>query len=166
MLSLLPRENQDELAHGSGTTTSKAAQACMTCRKQKRRCDKTLPSCSRCASLQRLCDYSESGPGAVPTAGDFAALQKKLKELEGRLNSRSEDIPSMTFSEPEANIGGSEPDLGVHAITPTWNNRFPSVFFLDSDVYKAANTLPPKPEVTIPMVSYRELYRWHDSSEG
>lgn len=157
MLGLFPRGDQDQLADNPGSTMSRAPQACVACRKQKRKCDKLVPSCSRCASLQRICDYAESRPGTVPTAEDVAVLQKKLNELEGRLNSRPEDQPSMTLSDSEAYMGVSESIPGDDLNTPTWKNKFPSVFFLDSDVYKYANTLPPKPEVDIPMVSQRAI---------
>ncbi|KAJ4394104.1 hypothetical protein N0V93_003321 [Gnomoniopsis smithogilvyi] len=151
MVGLVPTVDQDQSAGAADTFKSRAAQACVTCRKQKRRCDKLMPSCSRCASLQRICDYSESGPGPAPTSEDFAALQSKLNELEGRLKPHPEYPPSMVLNEAEAHRGDLDPILGDHFYTPTWNNRFPSVFFLDSDVYKAANTIPPIPEVDIPM---------------
>lgn len=153
MLSLLPRTNQDQPAESLDTPTSRAAQACLTCRKQKRKCDKLLPSCSRCASLQRICDYSDSGSGVVPTAEDFAALQSKLNDLEGRLNSRAADESSTNFNTSDTHIDSLELDSGNHVTTPNWTNKFPSVLFLDMDVYKYANTIPPKPEVDIPLVS-------------
>lgn len=151
MLSLLPR---DRLAESLATPTSTAVQACSTCRKQKRKCDKLLPSCSRCASLQRICDYADSGPAVVPTAEDFAALQRKLNDLEGRLNSRIEKQSSAMVNAYDASgIGNWESNFGNHENTPAWTNRFPSVLFLDMDVYKYANTIPPKPEVDVPQVS-------------
>lgn len=101
-----------------------------------------------------MCDYAEGGSGAAPTSEDFAALQAKLIELEGRLSSRSEDQPSSTtLSDSDAYLGRSDLDSGDHANIPTWTNRFPSVLFLDTDVYKFASTIPPQPEVDIPLVS-------------
>lgn len=108
-----------------------------------------------------MCDYSESGSGVVPTAEDFAVLQSKLNDLEGRLNSRPEEQSSTTFSLYDAHIGGLEPSPADHVNMPSWTNRFPSVLFLDMDVYKYANTIPPKPEVDIPLVS--NMIRCHIS---
>lgn len=138
-----------------GTTTARATQACLTCRKQKRKCDKLLPACSRCASLQRPCDYSDNAPAAAPTAEDFAALQTRLVDIEARLNPRPEAQRSMTPTAYDAYMGSSHLSSAHHADVPTWSNRFPSVFFLDTDVYRFANKMPPKPEVDIPPVRRR-----------
>lgn len=108
-----------------------------------------------------MCDYSESGSGVLPTAEDFAALQSKLNDLKGRLNSRPEEQSSTTFSLYDAQFGGLEPSPADHVNIPGWTNRFPSVLFLDMDVYKYANTIPPKSEVDIPLVS--NMIRCHIS---
>ncbi|KAF6814743.1 fungal specific transcription factor domain-containing protein [Colletotrichum plurivorum] len=76
-LLLTPR---DRFASGA-----KAAQACGSCKRQKRKCDKALPACGLCSRMDRHCDYAEPQLPA-PTADDFAALQLKLLELESRLN--------------------------------------------------------------------------------
>lgn len=102
-----------------------------------------------------MCDYSESVSGAVPTAEDFAALQSKLSDLEGRLNSRPEEQSQsfMNFSTSDAYVESPDLASGYHVNTPIWTNKFPSVLFLDKDVYRYANTIPPKPEVDVPLVS-------------
>ncbi len=133
-LSLLPR---DIVADGVGV--SKAAQACTTCRKQKRRCDKTLPTCGLCSRMGRMCDYSDSQP--APTAEDLTTLQAKLAELENRLNSNSSESPAS--------------GKGAGARDPLWasaTNRFPPVFLLDIDCYKWASLHVPRPSVDIPLV--------------
>ncbi|KAL0768208.1 hypothetical protein CaCOL14_009183 [Colletotrichum acutatum] len=66
-------------------TDAKAPLACGSCKRQKRKCDKARPACGLCTRMERRCDYAEPAP-AAPTADDFAALQLKLIELEGRLN--------------------------------------------------------------------------------
>ncbi|GJD02719.1 hypothetical protein ColKHC_11544 [Colletotrichum higginsianum] len=68
---------------------AKAPQACGSCKKMKRKCDKALPACGLCARMDRRCDYAEPPPPEphlAPTAHDFAALQLKLLDLESRLN--------------------------------------------------------------------------------
>ncbi|KAL3468097.1 hypothetical protein BJX64DRAFT_282981 [Aspergillus heterothallicus] len=42
---------------GEGGPKAKAANACATCRSQKRKCDKRLPSCSRCSKMTADCNY-------------------------------------------------------------------------------------------------------------
>lgn len=168
MLSLLRQEN----APFPGTFGSQAQQACNTCRKQKRKCDKSLPSCSRCASLQRMCDYSDTAPPTTaPTAEDFASLQLKLAEIEARLNSQSPNnnstgVQSLT-SPPQTTstssyVGGSEPNswMEVDSARESFvKNKFPSILFLDIDMYRFGGKIPPKPTVDVPMVSFIILPR-------
>ncbi|KAG9252682.1 fungal-specific transcription factor domain-containing protein [Emericellopsis atlantica] len=42
-------------------------QACQTCRRQKRRCDKALPACSLCCRAGRDCRYDASTPSRPPS---------------------------------------------------------------------------------------------------
>ncbi|RYP43048.1 hypothetical protein DL768_010106 [Monosporascus sp. mg162] len=64
---------------------TKANQACHSCKRQKRKCDKVLPACGLCSRMSRTCDYSDIPP--APTAEDIMSLQLKLLELESRLTS-------------------------------------------------------------------------------
>lgn len=156
-----------------GVSGSRAAQACVTCRKQKRKCDKTLPSCSRCSSLQRACDYSDLGaPSAAPSAEAFANLQTKLAEIEARLDSARANHPpqgqmngtpgSSTYvggseSSPEsagpAGVVRPRGDLWMDGQAAFERTKFPAVMFLDTDVYKWAAVSRPNPNIDIPMVS-------------
>ncbi|KAI3395728.1 hypothetical protein diail_951 [Diaporthe ilicicola] len=165
-LSLLPRD-QESPWHGSGS--SRATQACVTCRKQKRKCDKILPSCSRCASLQRACDYSDAAsPAAGPSAEAFASLQTKLAEIEARLDSARAIPPRNHMGGTpgsSAYVGGSESspesaglitagpggDMWVDGQTSCRSTNFPGVMFLDSDIYKSARIQIPNPNIDIPM---------------
>lgn len=155
------------LAREQDATTPRAAQACKTCRKQKRRCDKALPACSRCASLQRPCDYSEppAEAPAAPTAEAFASLQVKLAEIEAKLDANRTPsavadvvLPTPGFSPGDVPMGNANPNggdlyMGGQEGQPLCRNRFPSMFFLDLDVYKGVGVRIPKPSVEIPMVS-------------
>ncbi|KAJ0115829.1 hypothetical protein J7T55_003998 [Diaporthe amygdali] len=148
---------------------SRAVQACITCRKQKRRCDKILPACSRCASLHRACDYSDpASPGATPSAEAFASLQLKLAEIEARLDSArampqhnqingtpgSSTYVGRSESSPDsAGLGAarSRGDLWVDGQAAFGRTKFPAVMFLDSDIYKYCGISVPNPNTDIPM---------------
>ncbi|KAK1757434.1 hypothetical protein QBC47DRAFT_318542 [Echria macrotheca] len=128
---------------------SRASQACLSCRKQKRKCDKALPTCGLCARMSRACDYTETtgagaGPGA-PTAEDFLALQERLAELENRLRRNGSDADGV--------VAGSRPPGGSE---PLWlppgssSRSFPSAVFLDIDAFKWAQLTIPRPAVEIP----------------
>lgn len=171
------------------STGSRAAQACATCRKQKRKCDKTLPSCSRCSSLQRACDYSDpASPAVAPSASAeaFASLQMKLAEIEARLDSARANQPlnttnangtpgSSTYvgSESSPESAGAQQqgpgtvrprgELWVDGRASSEKTKFPAVMFLDSDVYKWAGASRPNPNIDIPMVSPLSWkHRCHD----
>ena len=168
-LALLPRDQETAMYGSSG---SRAAQACATCRKQKRRCDKILPSCSRCSSLQRTCDYSDpASPAAGPSAEAFASLQLKLAEIEARLDSarsKPQNQVAAHGTPGSSTYVGSEPSpqsAGAGAVRSggdiMWvdgraafeKTKFPAVMFLDADVYKWAGISRPNPNIDIPMVS-------------
>lgn len=135
-LSLLPRDYEDI------TSVARAPQACSTCKKQKRKCDKVLPACSLCARMNRPCDYTEFT--TTPTADDFAALQMKLAMIEARLDKDN------SANSPSSNVSK------VNARGPLWLpslSKFPSVVFLDIDAFRWAGLMIPKPPVDIPPVS-------------
>lgn len=122
----------------------KANQACLTCRKQKRKCNKALPACALCERMNRHCDYSDATP--PPTSDDFHALRMKLMELESRLNGGNGlASPQANFATPSTSgLSGHEP-LGTSVQTfaspqdAPWHcvqNRFPAIAFLDSVSFK------------------------------
>src|SRR3954447_26902185 len=86
-----------------GMNAPKANQACMSCRKQKRKCSKTLPSCQLCERMNRSCDYSDSTP--PPTSDDYNALRQKIMELESRINGGNGVIsPPTSFATPTSTL--------------------------------------------------------------
>jgi hypothetical protein len=114
---------------------TKAHQACVSCRKQKRKCDKVLPACSLCTRLARHCDYRDA-----PSSGgsdDFVELRQKVQELEARLESK----------QGESGDGVLSPS---HRSNQFAMNTFPAVFFLDSDLYQESRLEIPRPNICIP----------------
>ena len=142
----------------------KAPQACMSCRKQKRKCNKGLPACALCERMGRLCDYSEASP--APTSDDFNALRQKLLELERRLNNNNSSgvVESQQYMPtPAAStvVSGTADSVGAtpntvyiqqDAAYQNVQNRFPSIAFLDSEAFKYGQVVVPKPTVDIPVV--------------
>jgi len=137
----------------------KAPQACMSCRKQKRKCNKGLPACSLCERMGRLCDYSDASP--APTSDDFNALRQKLLELERRLNGNNEN-PTYLPTPSASTVSGTTDSVGATPSNvylqqdPAYQNvqnRFPGIAFLDSEAFKYGQIVVPKPSVDIPVVS-------------
>ncbi len=128
----------------------KAPHACSTCWKQKKGCDKALPSFSICRRLQRLCVYdpnpstsgSDSLESLVRRVSDLGNELKEHRELfEGRFGSfHMSHVPEHT---QEAAFPGS--------------TTFPSVFFLDVNVFKRRGLKSPEPQMTIQDNIFREI---------
>ncbi|KAI9047674.1 hypothetical protein LZ554_008385 [Drepanopeziza brunnea f. sp. 'monogermtubi'] len=136
----------------------KANQACMSCRKQKRKCNKALPACSLCERMQRICDYSDNPP--TPTNDDFDALRMKVMQLEATLNGRNALMgqpspyaaPSPATMAPPDGLGHQVPVYSSPHDIP-WQgvqNRFPAIAFLDSETFKYGGIAVPTPSVEIP----------------
>ncbi|KIA75807.1 C6 transcription factor [Aspergillus ustus] len=93
-----------------GDTPVYAANACTSCRNQKRRCDKRLPSCSRCIKMTIKCSYYWEQPGFqlnpqtsisdfllfhIPVTGDrmwFPGTFESLQPYQQNIDARRLDI--------------------------------------------------------------------------
>jgi Fungal Zn(2)-Cys(6) binuclear cluster domain len=121
--------------------TQKAPQACMSCRKQKRKCSKDLPACALCNRMNRHCDYSDSSP--PPTSEDFNALRMKVLELESKqfgINGvMNQPSPYATPSSlPPREMHGPQGPAYTPPQEPPWQgirNEFPAIAFLDREVF-------------------------------
>ncbi|KAJ9151699.1 Fungal-specific transcription factor domain-containing protein, partial [Coniochaeta hoffmannii] len=138
---------------------AKAAQACVPCRKQKRKCDKGLPACGLCSRMGRICDYTEVQQ--APTAEDLMSMQMKIFELEQRLNQKEqENGRSIASPNGNSNSSGGTPGPSASFLSvvnerpPLWmpaQSKFPSAMFLDIDCFIYASLPVPKPSAEIPM---------------
>lgn len=132
------------LEHGG-----KAPHACSTCRKQKKGCDKALPSCSVCRRLQRVCLYDP-----VPStsgADNLESLARRVTELENELREHR-DIFEGRESDPSSRVRDHTNEAAFPGST-----AFPSVFFLDVNVFKRRRLKAPKPEMAIQENIFREI---------
>ncbi|EXJ87309.1 hypothetical protein A1O3_04268 [Capronia epimyces CBS 606.96] len=124
---------------------AKAAQACVACRKQKRRCDKAFPSCGLCVRMSRPCDYTDTN--SSPSADDFAILQQKITDLEARLEGRRSDFG---WYEPIRSISKS-PATSLDSATLNDSSGFSSAaFFLDAEVFVQAQMSIPRLSFAVP----------------
>lgn len=124
--------------------TQKAHQACLTCKRQKRKCDKELPSCGLCLRMARPCDYSDPPP--LPSYDDINILHSRIHDLETQLHL------ALAVHAPQAQPGAAISNIAEsHSIAEisqnggqlhedmTWSNiknRFPSIAFLDSEAFQ------------------------------
>ncbi|KAI8624200.1 fungal-specific transcription factor domain-containing protein [Xylariaceae sp. FL1651] len=131
--------------------SAKANQACYSCRKQKRKCDKALPSCALCTRMSRFCDYSETPPN--PTVEDFEALRGRLAELEAKLHDTVRQVGTSSRSPPADEIYQSQ-DSQSYPADAVWkwgsSNTFDPAMFLDAKFFKDASITVTRPTVDIP----------------
>ncbi|KAH9894540.1 hypothetical protein F4778DRAFT_772365 [Xylariomycetidae sp. FL2044] len=122
--------------------TPKANQACSSCKKQKRKCDKAVPSCGLCTRMGRLCDYSEVPP--PPTAEEFQYVKDQLEEMARRMDAAGASGPSHNRLSAHSEPISHRPASIVLSPEPLWPQGpsiFPSSFFLDGPLF-AWNGLP------------------------
>ena len=93
--------------------------------------------------MARGCDYSDSTP--TPNADDFALLRKKVTDLEARLESQN------TAFGRSSSLGSRGLDLSSRE-SPGANqiSTFPSMFFLDGEMFQEGRLSVSKPDLKIP----------------
>lgn len=146
------------------TTSEIAPQACGSCRKQKRRCDKQLPTCSLCLRIGRNCGYSAETQTNQPSPEEFAALKDQVASLEqllrtttqssGSLQSGTNGTPNGSSSNSSNSLNGNSPAslLLSPGQPPPWTGpaSFPSLFFLDSNAFEYERFQIQAPHVKVP----------------
>ncbi|KAH7024216.1 fungal-specific transcription factor domain protein [Ilyonectria destructans] len=111
-------------------TVETAPYACASCRKYKRRCDKTVPSCSLCLKTGKICDFSNSPPATH--ADEISNLRSRVRELEDCV---------LSSSTPAARAP-SGPDLSHHQYPSSDVPLVPlhvQVSYLDSNIWSLCN---------------------------
>ena len=156
-------KNLSVMATALERLASRADQACGACKKQKRRCDRAVPECSLCRRTGRVCGYNDA-PDPPPTPAAFAALQKRLSELEERLNTPPNnfggDVSSPAASHHSlSDVSGAARNPGQSTVLPIMSTvpaqqelEFPAALFLDIDCFVWARLHIPDPLVGIPVV--------------
>ena len=121
----------------------RAGQACLACRRQKRKCDKGLPTCSLCIRMGRSCDYSETTP--TPNADDFLLLRQRVLDLEARLERGSSGSDNTAVYDADSSPPHSRPTL-----LPMTTSSFPPMFFLDIETFRETHSIIQKPILHVP----------------
>jgi hypothetical protein len=139
-----------------------AQQACASCRKQKRKCDKQLPSCGLCLRIKRNCDYNLEPPATsgAPSSEEFDELRRQVEELQAVLavsGNGTAAAPDMTT--PNSNsFGTTSPGNGTRESRPMATMQslpgptrgFPSLFFLDGEMFEYLRNTVQAPYVQVP----------------
>lgn len=135
--------------------------ACASCRKQKRKCDKQLPTCGLCQRIGRPCDYSDDSRAVAPSPEEFSALRQEFAELKNLLRSGALTVSDGSSQACNGNFGShtsinndSNPTavLSPPGQSPAWPgpSSFPSLFFLDSNAFEFERFQIQAPFVRVP----------------
>lgn len=93
--------------------------------------------------MSRACDYSDSTP--TPSADDFALLRRKVTDLEAKLESQNTPFGrSSSLGSRGADLSASE-SPGADQVS-----TFPSIFFLDGEMFKEGGMTVPRPTIPVP----------------
>ncbi|KAE8423943.1 fungal-specific transcription factor domain-containing protein [Aspergillus pseudocaelatus] len=122
--------------------SSRAINACLTCRKQKRKCTKERPKCSICRKTGRVCDYTPIGRSAA-TATDNTGSPDSQETSE-----------NAAFSSRSTHLGGYE--SSATAVGSSITNGL-STLFLDSDVPQDQSYLESNRHISLPPEYIRYL---------
>ncbi|KAI1325749.1 hypothetical protein F5Y16DRAFT_377050 [Xylariaceae sp. FL0255] len=129
---------------------AKASQACLSCRKQKRKCDKALPSCALCTRMSRFCDYSDYPPN--PTVEDLEVLRSRLTELEAKLKETDRQPSSESISPPSIDVyhARSSPSYSSEVGWQFHAGAFDPAPILDARFFRDAHLSIARSSVEIP----------------
>lgn len=148
--SLLDSSDLSDSA-GSVDRTTKASQACLSCRAQKKKCDKSLPSCALCIRVGRSCNYSIE-PLSLANSEKFELLHKKVRRLEAQLDGHSNhgspvssDSRRSTSRTPSTSLNGLEQ-------SEQSNHGVPVAFFLDATAFPVGKYQGSRHNLQLPQV--------------
>ena len=146
-----------EPAQMSENDDRRAGQACLSCKKMKRGCDKALPECSLCVRTKKSCTYEYSDVAPIPTSKEFQWLQQKVLELEARMRPEVSDTnssgASFNTSPPSSSLTSSirSPDYSATSERgERLSHGFPPMFFLDTLYFKMGGFSIEKPLLCVP----------------
>lgn len=129
----------------------KALQACLSCRSQKRRCDKVLPTCSLCARVRRACNYSFE-PSSSSRSEEFLSHQRKVRHHEAQREGQS------TYGSPISSTSwrssSKTPSRSLNGMEDTErkNQVSLSVFFLDGAAFNLRGYQFSHPHLPLPEI--------------
>ncbi|KAH9818145.1 Fungal specific transcription factor domain [Teratosphaeria destructans] len=128
-----------------------ASSACASCRKQKRKCDKQLPTCGLCQRIGRICDYSDDARASAPSPEEFSQLRQEVAELKNLL----QDVRSSGLNAP-AGFGSSAGSIS-NEVSPASHQSawpglksFPALYFLDSNAFEYERFQIQAPYIRVP----------------
>lgn len=152
----------------SQTNVELAPQACSSCRKQKRKCDKQLPSCGLCQRIGRVCDYAPEPQTSAASPEEFSALRQEVADLRSLLSHTVNSTVPISNNHSNGSYGSnghvslngsmSLDNSPAKFLSPSSNgaqawpsaSSFPSLFFLDSNAFEYERFQIQAPFVRVP----------------
>ncbi|KUJ19923.1 uncharacterized protein LY89DRAFT_731169 [Mollisia scopiformis] len=146
--------SSDGSAVGLSDSAQKVPHACSSCRRQKKGCDKAFPSCSACLRLRRACVY-DAGP-SPPLPENFESLARRLSNLEHEMNEHRALCETKVDNRGQG-FNSEVDDVNTDGYAFPGSSAFPSVFFLDVNVFRRHRLKAPTPQVTVQDNIFREI---------
>ncbi|KAL7904267.1 hypothetical protein GGI35DRAFT_204202 [Trichoderma velutinum] len=105
--------------------SSLANNVCLCCRKRKKKCDKTLPSCLQCKSLNITCVYGNIR--SVSMIEEFRDLRKKLRAFEALLVSGTTNTNDAILMQPRLSPSELSSDANEASVQSSLVERLESL---------------------------------------
>ncbi|KAE8392889.1 hypothetical protein BDV23DRAFT_170548 [Aspergillus alliaceus] len=119
-----------------------APHACLMCKKNKRRCNKSLPRCSSCLKAGRICDYSD--PSQLSPADGIRELRSRVQQLEARVLASSN--PTLCGASSITGVPSAHPNTDP----PHSSELSTQAYYLDSDLWSSFNSTTHGKDIPIP----------------
>lgn len=129
----------------------KAPQACLSCRSQKRKCDKALPTCGLCARVMRACNYSFE-PSSSSRSEEFLSHQRKVRHLETQREGQSSYSSPTSHTSWRASSKTLSGNLNGVKDTEREPHVMSSVFFLDGAAFNLGGHQLKHPHLPLPEI--------------
>lgn len=129
----------------------KAPQACVSCRSQKRRCDKALPTCSLCARVRRACNYSFE-PSSSSRSEESLTHQRKVRHHEAQREGQSTFVSPISSTSWRTSTKTPSSSLNGVEDTERKTHVSLSVFFLDGAAFNLGGYQLRHPHLPLPEI--------------
>lgn len=129
----------------------KAPQACLSCRTQKRKCDKALPTCGLCVRVKRTCNYSFE-PSSSSRLEEFLSLQRKVRHLEAQREGQSTYGSPISSTSWRSSSKTRSSSLNGVEDTEQETHVTSSVFFLDGAAFILGGYQMRRPHLQLPEI--------------
>ncbi|EED16149.1 conserved hypothetical protein [Talaromyces stipitatus ATCC 10500] len=100
---------------GDSELSNRSPRVCLNCKARKRKCDKTLPACSRCDRLLLRCEYDSTD--SIVADNDFSNISSSLRLISSVFGSWMSWVRNFYLSVQKMHLNSSENFVSTYLVT-------------------------------------------------